>query len=37
MIDWTEIKRKILHNSVHYRRARRLVRKSMIKRIFKSK
>ena len=36
-IDWTEIQKKILHKSYYYRKARRLVRKSIIKRIFKSK
>ena len=44
-IDWTEMQKKILHKSYYYRKqevlrknlARRLVRKSIIKRIFKSK
>ena len=37
MIDWTEIKKKILYKSYYYRKARSIVRKSIIKRIFKSK
>ena len=36
-IDWTKITKDIVTKSYYYRKARRLVRKSIINRIFKLK
>ena len=37
MIDWTRLSKEILKSSVHYRRARKLVRISKIKRLYNVK